>query len=196
MKLKHTWLFITLIFTIFSFVNVYGSTEPTIYSNSAIAIDADNLSVLYGKNINTTVYPASITKIMTAILALENLNLNDSVIVSKNAIKIPWDSSSIYLKEGEILTVKELLYGLLLNSGNDAANVLAEAVSGSIDEFIVLMNNKAKELGCSGTNFINAHGYSDDNHYTTALDIVKIFDYCIKNETFMEIISTKKYIIN
>jgi len=196
MKLKSLLSILFIFFVVFSLGNIYATSEPTIHSKAAIAIDADSHTVLYEKNINNKIYPASITKIMTAILALENLDLNQDVVVSKNAIKIPWDSSSIYLKEGEILTVEELLYGLLLNSGNDAANVLAETVSGTINNFVELMNQKAKELGCKGTNFVNAHGYSHDNHYTTALDIVTIFDYCVKNEKFMEIISTKKYIIN
>lgn len=196
MKSKYLWTFVVTLVIIFSSTNIFALEEPTIYSKAAIAIDADSLTILYGKNIDTKVYPASITKIMTAILSIENLDLNKSVVVSKTALQIPWDSSSIYLKEGEVLTVNELLYGLLLNSGNDAANVLAEAVSGSIDNFVTLMNKKAAELGCTGTNFVNTHGYSHDDHYTTALDIVKIFDYCTKNDVFMQIISTKSYTIN
>jgi len=195
MKTKYFVTFLTVVLIVFSFTNIYASDNLTIYSKAAIAIDADSLNLLYGKNIDTKIYPASITKIMTAILTIENLDLSKEVVVSKTAIKIPWDSSSIYLKEGEILTVEELLYGLLLNSGNDAANVLAEAVSGNIHDFVTLMNAKAKDLNCTGTNFVNAHGYSHDNHYSTALDIVKIFDYCTKNETFMKIISTKSYVI-
>lgn len=196
MKYKYLLTTAFLVLILFSFTIIYASDELNINSKSAIAIDADTLNILYDKNIDSKVYPASITKIMTAILSLENLDLNMNVTVSKTAINIPWDSSSIYLKQGEILTVEELLYGLLLNSGNDAANVLAEAVSGTLEDFAKLMNNKAKELGCTGTNFVNAHGYSHDDHYTTALDIVKIFDYCTKNEMFMKIISTKKYVIN
>lgn len=189
--------FIFLLLIIFSVTStcIFAST-PTISSQSGVAIDADSGIVLYGKGINEKVYPASTTKILTAILALENLSLDKSVVVSKTAISIPWDSSSIYLKEGEVITVKELLYGLLLESGNDAANVLAESVSGSISEFVKLMNSKLSELGCNNTHFANAHGYSDPNHYTTAQDMAKLFRYCIKNDTFLEIISTKTYIVN
>ena len=189
-------LTITICVICITFQNVFAVTEPTIYSEAAIAIDAESGIVLYKKNENKKVYPASVTKILTAILALENLDLDKSVVVSKTALSIPWDSSIIYLAEGEILTVRELLYGLLLNSGNDAANVLAEATSGSITEFVKLMNEKAKELGCTGSNFINAHGYTSKSHYTTASDISKIFKYCIQNDEFVKIISTKSYTIN
>jgi len=182
-----------LMTTCFSFVTAVN--KPVINSNAAVAMDADSSIVLYNKGMNKKIYPASTTKILTAILAIENLNLDKSVVVSKTAINIPWDSSSVYLKEGEIISVNDLLYCLLLNSGNDAANVLAEAVSKDIKTFVNLMNEKVKEIGCSNTHFNNAHGYSDDNHYTTALDMAKIFRYCIQNETFVKIISTKSYIV-
>ena len=186
------WIFMFVLFNCFS---VFAIEPPNTNSKAAIAMEAGSGTVLYNKNINTKVYPASITKILTAILALENLKLDDNIVASKTALKIPWDSSSAYIKEGEVLTVDELLHCLLIYSGNDAANVLAEAVSGNIQDFVKLMNEKATELGCTGTNFVNAHGYSDDNHYTTALDIAKIFNYCIQNEKFVDIISTKLYIV-
>lgn len=178
------------------FCVVYANDNLSISSKAAIAMDADSSTILYNKNINQKVYPASTTKILTAILTIENADLNRNVVVTKSAIAIPWDSSSVYLKEGEIISIKDLLYCLLLNSGNDAANVLAEAVSGDIDSFVKLMNQKLKELGCTETNFTNAHGYSDDNHYTTAHDMAKILNYCIKNQTFVDIMSTKSYIVN
>lgn len=183
-----------LVITIMTSLNFYVYADmPNISSVSAVAIDADTGIVLSGKDVTKKVYPASTTKILTAILALENLDLDKSVVVSKTAISIPWDSSRIYLKEGEVVTVSNLLYGLLLESGNDAANVLAESVSGSISEFVKLMNTKLQELGCTNTHFANAHGYSDDDHYTTALDMAKILKYCIKNDTFVKIFSTKEY---
>ena len=186
---------IILIFSIFIGIKVVYAEELNINSKVAIALDAQSGVITYAKCENEKIYPASTTKIMTAILAIENLDLSTSVTATKEALAIPWDSSSIYLKKNEILTVEELLYGLLLDSGNDAANVLAEAVSGSIENFVNLMNEKAKEIGCTNTHFNNAHGYSDSKHYTTALDMAKIFNYCIKNETFVKIISTKLYII-
>lgn len=186
-------LFILIFTTCFCYV--FANETLNINSKTAIAMDADSSIVLYDKDMNTQIYPASTTKILTAILAIENLDLNKSVVVSKAAISIPWDSSSVYLQEGEVISINDLLYCLLLNSGNDAANVLAEAVSGDIESFVELMNEKANELGCTNTHFNNAHGYSDDNHYTTALDMAKIFSYCIQNETFTKIISTKSYIV-
>jgi len=197
MKLKmksKILLFVLIFFTSFSFV--LAVEMPNINSKSAIAMDADSSIVLYNKNIDKKIYPASTTKILTAILAIENLSLDKNVVVSKTAVQIPWDSSSVYLREGEIISINDLLYCLLLNSGNDAANVLAEAVSGDISTFVELMNTKAKELGCTNTHFNNAHGYSDDNHYTTALDMAKIFSYCVQNDTFTKIISTKSYIVD
>lgn len=192
--MKHKIILFTLILhTCFSCI--FASENLNINSKTAIAMDADSSVVLYDKDMNKQIYPASTTKILTAILAIENLDLNRSVVVSKTAISIPWDSSSVYLKEGEVVTINDLLYCLLLNSGNDAANVLAEAVSGDISKFVELMNVKAKELGCTNTHFNNAHGYSDGNHYTTALDMAKIFRYCVQNETFNKIISTKSYIM-
>lgn len=192
MKIKIV-LFVLTFVTCFGLV--FASDKPTINSKTAVAIDADSQVVLYNKDMDKKIYPASTTKILTAILAIENLSLDKNVVVSKEAVQIPWDSSSVYLKEGEIISINDLLYCLLLNSGNDAANVLAEAVSGDISKFVELMNIKAEELGCTGTHFNNAHGYSDDNHYTTALDMAKILSYCIKNETFTKIMSTKSYIV-
>lgn len=183
----------SLVLVLFSSI-VFAST-PSINSNAAIAMDADSSIILYNKNIDKRIYPASTTKILTAILAIENLDLDKSVVVSKTAIDIPWDSSSVYLKQGEVISIKDLLYCLLLNSGNDAANVLAEAVSKDIPSFVKLMNEKVKEIGCTNTHFNNAHGYSDNKHYTTALDMAKIFRYCIQNSTFVEIISTKSYTV-
>ena len=99
------------------------------------------------------------------------------------------------VKAEEIFTIEQLLYGLLLPSGNDAAIVLAEAVSGNVDDFVVLMNEKLKELGCNNTHFTNPHGFHDDNHYSTTYDMAKLFRYCLNNEVFRQIISTKEYII-
>ncbi len=195
MKLKLSYKIWIFVFVFFNCFTVFATEPPATSSKAAIAMEACSGTILYDKNINTKVYPASITKILTAIIALENLKLDQNIVASKTALKIPWDSSSAYIKEGEILTVDELLHCLLIYSGNDAANVLAEAVSGNIPDFVKLMNSKAKDLGCTGTNFVNAHGYSDDNHYTTALDVAKIFNYCIQNEHFVKIISTKLYIV-
>jgi len=136
-------------------------------------------------------YPASTTKIMTAYLALNHLNLTDELTASKTAVDIASDSSKMGLSAGEILTAETLLYTLMIQSANDAANVLAEAVSGSIAEFIDLMNQTAKELGMKNTHFSNTHGYHDDNHYTTAYDMAQIAQKAMENPIFAKIVATK-----
>ena len=132
-------LFTLILITCFSFV---FASSMSVSSKAAIAMDADSSLVLYNKDMNKKIYPASTTKILTAILAIENLDLNKNVVVSQTALNIPWDSSRVYLKKDETISVNDLLYCLLLNSGNDAANVLAEAVSGDIQTFVKLMNIK------------------------------------------------------
>lgn len=178
-----------------SFGNLFAADTLELYSKAAILIDNDSGKILYGKNENEKVYPASTTKVLTAILALEKLDINSSVVVSKEAVNLPYGSSNAALKQGEVISVKDLLYALMLKSGNDCANVLAEAVSGSIDSFIDLMNSKLYELGCTNSHFANAHGYHDDNHYTTPKDMMKILSYAIKNEEFVKLISTSSYSI-
>ena len=179
------------------YADAINSSALKLYCNDSILVDGNTGTLLYGKNINNKVYPASTTKIMTAILAIENLDLNSSVVASKTAIySIPSDSSTISIQVGEVMSINDLLYGMLLNSGNDAANVIAEAVSGNIPDFVNKMNEKAKELGCTGTHFANAHGYHNNNHYTTASDMMKIFRYALKNDTFKKICETKTYVIN
>jgi len=185
-----------LLFLILCISNIFAVEIPNLYCKSAIIVDNDSGKTLFGINANEKIYPASTTKVLTAILALENLDINSSAVVSKEAINIPYDSSNAALKQGEIMTIKDLLYALMLKSGNDCANVLGEAVSGSVDKFVILMNQKAKELGCTNTNFTNTHGYHDDNHYSTPSDMMKILSYAIKNETFVEIFSTKEYTID
>ena len=188
-------IFTFIIFSVFTINCVYGNILNTSI-DSLIVMDKDAPSIIYGKNIHKRIYPASTTKILTAILAIENLNLNSNITASKEAVDVPYLSSTIYLKEGEILTVRDLLYGLLLRSGNDAANVLAEAVSGSIPNFMLLMNSKLKELGCNNTHFTNPHGYHDEKHYSTAYDMAILMKYVTKNNIFKEISEAKEYIVN
>ncbi len=188
-------LFALMIYISLNISYIYGAEDNTqIYSNNVIAIDAISGNILFEKDAFDKVYPASTTKILTAILAIENLNLDDTVVCSKNAVySTPIGSSSMYLRVGETLSVKDLLYGLMLQSGNDAANVLAEQVSGNIPEFVKLMNKKLREIGCNSTNFTNAHGFHDDDHYTTPYDMAKLMQYAMKNDTFREIVETKYY---
>ena|GEM_PF-2574292 len=185
---------LVIIFTI-NYNFIYGEFD-TISENAAIVLDGDGLSVLYNKNMNKKIFPASTTKILTAIIAIENLNLDTNITVSDEAIEnVPYGSSIAYLKKGEVLTVRQLLYGLLLPSGSDAANVLAEAVSGSISNFSILMNNKLKDLGCINSHFVNPHGFHNSNHYSTAYDMAMIMRYASQNKTFRSICETKEYII-
>lgn len=164
-----------------------------LYATSAVAVDVATGRVLFSKEADRRIYPASTTKVMTAILALENLDLDQVVTVSKNVMV---GESTIYLQEGESLTVRDLMYGLLLKSGNDAGVALAEAVAGSVDAFADMMNEKAEELGCTNSHFTTPHGLPDPNHYTTAEDYYKVFLEAIQNETFLEIIQTPEYTIH
>lgn len=151
-------------------------------------------NVLYSKNSTKKMYPASTTKIMTAILTIENCDLTEMATVSKNAVySVPSGYTTAKLVVGEKMSVEDLLYGLMLNSANEASNVLAEHISGSVEKFAVLMNEKAKELGCKNTNFLNANGMHHENHYTTAEDLAIIAKYCMQNETFRKIASTFTY---
>lgn len=169
------------------------NTNLELFCNSGLAMDFETGNVLYSNNATKKIYPASTTKILTCIIAIENMNLNDTTIISNKVIKnTPSDSSIMGIKSGELYTIEELLYGLMLPSGNDAALAIAEAVSNSTSNFVELMNKKAKELGCKETNFTNPHGYHDDNHYSTVYDMAIIFRHCLKNETFKKIISTNE----
>ena len=171
----------------------YGSSEPPeISAGAAILIDSSSNKILYSKNENEKMYPASTTKILTAILTIENCNLDDIVTVPYEAIaSIPSGYSVAALQAGEQLTVEQLLEVMLVHSSNDAANVLAYHVSGSIDAFAALMNNKISELGLENTHFTNPSGMHNENHYTTAYDLSMIMKYCMKNSTFRKLAGLK-----
>lgn len=177
------------------FVESCLAIEPTLNSTATTLVDSKTGFVLHSKNANQKIYPASTTKVLTTIIAIENLDLNTPIVVTKTGIAIPWDSSRSYLEVGEVMTVENLLYCTLLSSGNDAANMLGEAVSGNIKDFVTLMNEKALEIGCTNTHFANAHGYHDNNHYTTAEDMTKIVRYALRNDTFRNICETKTYTV-
>lgn len=189
-------LFLILIFTI-TFVTLVNANENStinIESPVALLMDSSTGKILYEKNIYEKMYPASLTKVMTAIIVLENCNLSDTATVSQNAINsISFGYVTANLKEGEELTIEQLLYLLMVGSCNDAAIVLAEHVSGSVDNFSVLMNEKAKSLGCNSTNFVNPNGMHNENHYSTAYDLALISKYAMDNETFRTIVSTTYY---
>lgn len=167
-------------------------TSPIINSKAAIILEKSTGTILFGKNEHDTKKMASTTKIMTAILVLENVqNLSEIVIVSKKAASI--GGSRLGLSSNCQITVKDLLYGLLLCSGNDSAIALAEFTSGSIENFSNLMNEKAVSLGLINTHFVSPHGLDNENHYTTAYELALLTKYALENEIFSEIVSTRHY---
>ena len=195
MKMKKLLITLFLLSLIFLNINCNfslaledDSKEPSPSAISAILLDNRTNKVLYKKEENKKMYPASTTKILTAILVLENCNLNDVVTSSYNAImSVPEGYSIAKIQIGEQLTVEQLLELLLVYSANDAANVLAEYVGGSTDSFVAMMNTKINELGLTDSHFTNPYGLHDENHYTTAHDLAVIMQYCLKNENFRKI---------
>lgn len=164
---------------------------PDVSAQSACIIECNTEDVIYEKASTLPLPMASTTKIMTAIVVIENTPLDNVITVHQDATGI--EGSSIYLCKGEKLTTKELLYALLLESANDAACALAVEVGGSVEGFVDMMNDKATELGLTNTNFTDPHGLSSDDHYTTAQDLARLMSYCMKNEKFAEITATKKF---
>ncbi len=170
-------------------------TKPTIKAEAYLVFNPSTGVVILEQNTDARVYPASTTKIMTAYLALMHLDLSKECVVSKSAVDIEKDGSNMGLLSGEKLTVKQLLEALMIQSANDAANVLAEEVSGSLSEFVKLMNSTAEELGMKDTHFENPHGYHHDNHYTTARDMAKLAAVAMENEVFAEMAAMKRLVI-
>jgi len=159
-------------------------------SEAAVLIDSKTGKILYGKNENERMYPASTTKILTAILALENCKLTDQVTASYTAVmSIPVGYSNAAIQENEVLTVEQLLDVFLIHSANEAGYILAEHISRSINNFATLMNTKAEEIGCKNTHFTNPSGIHNENHYSTAYDMAIIAKYCMQNEDFRKFVS-------
>ena len=179
---------------------VVNSTDtkdlPELSSLKAFGLfDINNKDARYAFQMHDKIYPASTTKILTALVALENASLDDIVQISKNACStsFAWDEQTCGIKEGDTLTLEALLYGLLLYSGNDTAVAIAEHVGGDIETFSEMMNNKASQLMATNSHFMNPSGLYDDNHYTTAYDLYLIFNECIKHEEFVKMISADSY---
>jgi len=197
-KLKRRWsddmirrricFFVVLIFIIL--MNSTYADVADINTKACILMDVNTGRVLYAKNENIKLPMASTTKIMTVILAIESGRLDEIVTISRNASI--QEGSSVYLREGEKIKLEDLLYAIMLRSGNDASVAVAEHLCGSVEKFAELMNKKAKEIGAYNTNFTNPHGLHDDNHYTTAYDLGLITCYALKNDKFAEIVKTKK----
>ncbi len=179
-------------------VPAFAATQPPqLISEGAILIDADSGRILYEKNADTRLYPASTTKIMTAVLLLENLQLDSVVVASYDAVmSIPAGGSNIGISSGEQLTVEQLLYAILVASANEACNVIGEYMCGDVDSFVVKMNEKAQSLGMANTKFLNPHGLHSPEHYTTARDMAVLARYAMQYDKFREVVATARYIID
>jgi serine-type D-Ala-D-Ala carboxypeptidase (penicillin-binding protein 5/6) len=183
--------FIILMLILSNQVNVYAAEKPPleIKSEAAVLVDSETGAILYSKNSNERLYPASLTKIATAIYAIENGNIDDVVTVSARAVKE--EGTRVYLVEGERVPLKKLIQGMLINSGNDAAVAIAEHLDGSVERFADNINKYLVEkIGVSNTHFTNPNGLFNENHYTTALDLALITNYAMKNPVFKEIFGT------
>ncbi|CVK19046.1 MULTISPECIES: D-alanyl-D-alanine carboxypeptidase family protein [Sporomusa] len=167
-----------------------GAAPPTLSAQAAVLMDAKTGQVLYDRNMNKKLAPASTTKIMTAIIAIESGRLDETTRVSIHAASTPGSSLNLY--PGQSITLRELLTGLLLRSGNDAAVAIAEHLAGSVDAFVAIMNQKAGSIGALHTHFRNPHGLSAPNHASTAFDLAWITRYALNNPTFAEIVGTKE----
>ena len=188
---KIYWTIILSIILVFNlFTQVYADINFETNSEGLILINAKTGKVLYEENADKKLYPASTTKILTAIIAIEKCSLTETAVASKEALNmIPVGYSIGGIKAGEEFTIEQLLDVFLIHSANEVGNILAEHVSGSVSEFVNLMNEKAKSIGCTNTNFTTTNGVHDKNHYSTARDMAIIARYCMTNETFRNIVS-------
>lgn len=187
--------FLSLILLIWVCAPSIGATdirqgEISVSAKAAVLIDTSDDSILYSKNADSRLPMASTTKIMTALIALEYGNLDRSYVIPDAAVGI--EGSSIYLVHGEKLTLRELIYALMLESANDAAQAIAIIIAGSVEAFADIMNRRAEELGLENTHFTNPHGLDHEEHYTTAYELARLASFALKNEAFREIVSTNK----
>jgi len=195
MKKLSVILTVVLCFALLPF-SIKADAAPDIYikSETAVLMDADTGAVLFSKNMNRQMYPASITKVMTGMLALEMADTSELMTASHNAVySLPYNTSHIALAEGEQLTLEHAMYALGIESANDAANVIAEHIGTSVENFAQLMTQKARSLGAVNTNFTNPHGLPDDNQHTTAYDMALITAAAIKTEGFNRYFSTNRH---
>lgn len=177
-------------------LSVLGSLQRTcdaasVVSRAAVVVDSESGRMLFGKNPERRMYPASTTKVLTAIIAIESGKLDEIVTVRRTDLKVV--PTVIGLRIGERIALRDLVYGMMLRSGNDAARSIARHVAGSQVEFSKLMNAKARRLGCTGSNFVNAHGLPNRNHYTTAHDLGRIMRHAMQNAEFRRITGTRVY---
>ena len=191
---KIVFLFVFFIM-IFNCIRVFAvEDELEVDAKASIIVESNSGKILYEDNAHKKNYPASVTKILTAIVVLENCELDDTAVVTSSAVSnIPSGYVLAPLFVGEEMKIKDLLYALMLKSANDAAYVLAEHVGGSVDGFSDMMNKKAEEIGCKNSHFVNPNGIHNENHYTTAYDMYLISKYAMENEDFEKIVSTYQY---
>lgn len=193
MKLKFK-IFLLFCLMIIGIQSLAFADELNLNSEAAILVEVSTGRILYEKNSTKQMYPASTTKVLTAILVIENCELDEIVTVRESSLSnIPSGYVTCNLQVGEQLSVKDLLYALMIPSANDAAYVLAEYVAGSVEEFSVMMNDKARQLGCKTTHFVNPNGIHEDSHYSSAYDLYLIADYAMKNEFFRSLVATTEY---
>lgn len=188
------WLICLITVILLCFYNPYpiiGQAHLHVSASQAVLMDQDTGEVLFEKNMHERRPIASITKIMTALLAIESGKMDEFARTSRRAIYT--EGSSIYLEQGEKMTIEDLVYGLMLRSGNDAAVAIAEHIGGSVEGFVHLMNEKASWLGMTNTHFENPHGLHSDNHYSTAYDMAILMRYAMENDEFRKIAGTKSY---
>lgn len=199
---KNIWSYFVLclavVFASLMPTTAYGAadwpSEVAIEADGGILMDAETGTILYGKNINEAYYPASITKLLTAQVVLDRCKLDETVEFSQNAVyNVEQGSKSLSMDTGDRMSVKDSLYGLILHSANEVANALAEHAAGSTEEFAKLMNQKAEELGCTGSNFVNPSGLNDPEHYTTAYDMALIARAAMNYPEIVEIMGTRVY---
>lgn len=188
---KILMLCLCMLFSSITLVNANAQINPDTSAESACLIDADDNGVLYGKDEDKIMNPASTTKIMTAILALESGKLDEPLVITPEAVNT--EPSSLGLQLGDKITLREALTGMMLVSGNDAAVAVAETVAGSVPAFAKMMNEKAKELGAKNTHFVNPHGLTNQYHYSTAHDMAIIASYAMKNPQFRDIVKKTSY---
>lgn len=194
--MKRLFCFFIVLSAFFLLALTAFAAGPQLVSESAVLIDAETGQILYDKEMHKQMYPASITKILTVITGLEKLSMTEKMTMSHYAVfSLPVGSSHIALDEGEEISMEQAVYAALLMSANDACNGIAEAAAGSVDAFARMMNETAVRAGAKNSNFVNAHGLSDDNHYTTAYDMAMICRYALKNETFRKVFGTHKYVM-
>ena len=189
---------VTVLMTLFLPLTAAAVEDPGLTCRNAILLDATYDEVLYDKGAYDKVYPASITKVMTALLVLEavdagELTLDTPITATAEALEVPEDSSTAKIQVGDTYTLEQYLYCLLLPSGNEVAQILAIAVDGSVEAFVDHMNQRAEELGCEGTHFANPHGYHDENHYTTAYDITRFMKAAMEYDLFQTILTSPNY---